>query len=278
MANSTADTPNVSETALAGMRKGDLQDYARGIGLKKIDDLKKPELLAVVKDKVYADAHGGKHRDGSSAGKTGANGKAGKKAESSKSSNQAGDKANSSKSRTKAAGKNTDNPNKGSGNSTADTPNVSETALAGMRKGDLQDYARGIGLKKIDDLKKPELLAVVKDKVYADAHGGKHRDGSSAGKTGADSKRSKKENGNKAGSRRADSNKAGSKTSGRGNSTPDTPNVSETALARMRKGDLQDYARGIGLKKVDDLKKPELLAMVKDKVYADAHGGRHRSR
>ena len=62
MANSTADTPNVSETALAGMRKGDLQDYARGIGLKKVDDLKKPELLAMVKDKVYADAHGGRHR------------------------------------------------------------------------------------------------------------------------------------------------------------------------------------------------------------------------
>jgi hypothetical protein len=265
MANSTADTPNVSETALAGMRKGDLQDYARSIGVKKIDDLKKPELLAVVKDKVYADAHGGKHRDGSSAGKTGANGKA-------------GDKANSSKSRKKAAGKNSDSPNEGSGNSTADTPNVSETALAAMRKGDLQDYARGIGLKKIDDLKKPELLAVVKDKVYADAHDGKHRDGSSAGKTGADSKRSKKENGKKAGSRRAKTDKAGSETSGRRNSTPDTPNVSETALAGMRKGALQDYARGIGLKKVDDLNKPKLLAMVKDKVYADAHGGRHRPR
>jgi hypothetical protein len=94
-----------------------------------------------------------------------------------------------------------------------------------MRKGDLQDYARGVGLKKIDHLKKPELLAFVKDKVYADAHEGKHRDGSSAGKTGADSKRSKKENGKKAGSRRADSNKAGSKT--RAEATPPpTPRTS----------------------------------------------------
>ena len=33
--------------------QGHLQDYARSIGVKKIDDLKKPELLAVVKDKVY---------------------------------------------------------------------------------------------------------------------------------------------------------------------------------------------------------------------------------
>ena len=63
-----------------------------------------------------------------------------------------------------------------------------------------------------------------------------------------------------------------------GNSTPDTPNVSETDLARMRKGELRDYARGIGLNKIDDLKKPELLAQVKDKVYADAHGGKHRPR
>ena len=54
--------------------------------------------------------------------------------------------------------------------------------------------------------------------------------------------------------------------------------VRETELAVMRKGELQDYARGIGLKKIDDLKKPELLAQVKDKVYADAHGGKHRPR
>ena len=170
------------------------------------------------------------------------------------------------------------------GNSTADTPNVSETELAGMRKGELQDYARGIGLKKIDDLKKPELLAQVKDKVYADAHGGKHRDGSSVGNSGGKAKKSKSNNTNPAtrtggkASGKADNRKgAGENTSG-GNSTPDTPNVSETELAGMRKGELQDYARGIGLKKIDDLKKPELLAQVKDKVYADAHGGKHRPR
>ena len=154
-------------------------------------------------------------------------------------------------------------------------------------------YARSIGLKDVDDLKKPELLTVVKDKVYAEVHGGKHRDGSSAGKTRAGSKRSKTKSGTKADSRNGDtrngdtrngdtrngdSRNGDSTTSGGGNSTADTPNVSESALTRMRKGDLQDYARSIGLREIDDLKKPELLAEVKDKVYADAHGGRHRSR
>jgi hypothetical protein len=71
MANATADTRDVSETKLARMKKDELREYARGIGLKNVDDLKKPELLAQVKDRVYADAHGGRHRDGSGTSRNG---------------------------------------------------------------------------------------------------------------------------------------------------------------------------------------------------------------
>jgi hypothetical protein len=45
----------------------------------------------------------------------------------------------------------------------------------------------------------------------------------------------------------------------------------------MKKGELCEYGRGIGLENRDDLKKPELLAQVKDKVYADAHRQRRRA-
>jgi hypothetical protein len=157
-------------------------------------------------------------------------------------------------------------------NATADTPDVSETKLARMKKDELREYARGIGLKNVDDLKKPELLAQVKDKVYADAHGGRRRGGAGTSKNG-------QANGGK-NARGAAAAKDGNGTKGRrgGNSTADTPDVSETKLARMKKDELREYARGIGLKSVDDLKKPQLLAQVKDKVYADAHSGRHRPR
>jgi hypothetical protein len=46
----------------------------------------------------------------------------------------------------------------------------------------------------------------------------------------------------------------------------------------MKKDEVREYAHAIGLKNVDDLKKPELLAQVKEKVYANAHSGRHRRR
>jgi hypothetical protein len=62
MANSTADTPDVSETKLAKMRIKDLREHARERGIAGADDLHKPELLAMVKDWHYARAHGGKHR------------------------------------------------------------------------------------------------------------------------------------------------------------------------------------------------------------------------
>ncbi len=62
MANSTADTPGVSETKLAKMRIKDLREHARERGIEGADDLHKPELLLMVKDWHYARAHGGQHR------------------------------------------------------------------------------------------------------------------------------------------------------------------------------------------------------------------------
>jgi predicted kinase len=60
------------------------------------------------------------------------------------------------------------------------------------------------------------------------------------------------------------------------NGTPDTPDVSETRLARMTIDELREHARTLGIEGADDLHKPELLARVKDHHYAQAHGGRRR--
>lgn len=61
------------------------------------------------------------------------------------------------------------------GNSTADTPGVSETALGEMRVAELREHARSQGITGVDELHKPELLTKVKDHHYAQAHDGAHR-------------------------------------------------------------------------------------------------------
>jgi hypothetical protein len=64
MVNSTPDTPDVSETKLAALKMDELRSHARTLGIDGADELHKPELLAKVKDHHYAQAHGGKHREG----------------------------------------------------------------------------------------------------------------------------------------------------------------------------------------------------------------------
>jgi transcription termination factor Rho len=138
-------------------------------------------------------------------------------------------------------------------NSTADTPEVSETELANMKIDQLREHARKLGIDNADELHQPELLAKVKDHHYAQAHGGRHRDrgdasavSSSAGHVG-------------------------------GNRTADTPEVSETELANMKIDQLREHARKLGIDNADELHQPELLAKVKDHHYAQTHEGRHRS-
>src|SRR5215212_9226811 len=61
MANSTPDTPDVSETKLAALKMDELRAHARKLGIDGAEELHKPELLAKVKDHHYAQAHDGKH-------------------------------------------------------------------------------------------------------------------------------------------------------------------------------------------------------------------------
>src|SRR3954468_12750107 len=125
------------------------------------------------------------------------------------------------------------------GNSTPHTPDVSETKLAALKMDELRAHARKLGIDGADELHKPELLAKVKDYHYAQAHGGKHRDGSAAG----------------------------SPTNGR-------PSAAE--LSSMKLGELREHARKHGIDGADELHKPELLAKVKDHHYAQAHSVKHR--
>jgi hypothetical protein len=95
-------------------------------------------------------------------------------------------------------------------NSTADTPDVSETKLAKMRIKDLREHARERGIDGADDLHKPELLARVKDWHYARVHDGRHRPDAPAG-SGADAGKRKGDDGEKRGTRKEEDARGGKK-------------------------------------------------------------------
>src|SRR5215207_4450893 len=241
MANSTPDTPDVSETKLAALKMDELRAHARKLGIDGADELHKPELLAKVKDYHYAQAHGGKHRDGSGAGSP----TNGRPSASELSSMKLGElrkharklgidgadelhkpellakvkdhHATNSGGRGATAAK----TNRG-GNSTPDTPEVSETKLAALKMDELRSHARKLGIDGADELHKPELLAKVKDHHYAQAHGGKHRPDSGSGSTGGAGGPSpvKEDRG--------------------GHSTPDTQEANKTALGTASTDTPQD--------------------------------------
>src|SRR5918994_626829 len=252
-------SPSASE--LSNMKLGELREHARKLGIDGADELHKPELLAKLKDHHTTDSGG---RRAASAAR------------------------------------------ERSGNSTPDTPDVSETKLAALKMDELRRHARKLGIDGADELHKPELLAKVKDHHYAQAHGGKHRNGSGGG-TGSSPSASElssmklgelREHARKLGIDGADElhkpellakvkdhhttdsggRRASSATRNRsGNSTPDTPDVSETKLAALKMDELRRHARKLGIDGADELHKPELLAKVKDHHYAQAHGGKHRN-
>lgn len=146
-------------------------------------------------------------------------------------------------------------------NRTPDTPGVSESALGKMKIAELREHARKRGIDGAEDLRKPELLARVKDWHHAREHAG-----------GA-----KKTSGTKNGGGARSAGRTGTgKNSARGNTTADTPGVSEAALSRMKVGELRAHARERGIDGADELRKPELLVAVKDWHYAQEHGGRRR--
>ncbi|WP_199512704.1 hypothetical protein [Nucisporomicrobium flavum] len=115
-----------------------------------------------------------------------------------------------------ATSKNTKKPTKG--NDTPNTPEVSESAIARMKVGELRRELQGRGVKGTAELKKPEL---VKKLVKLET--------------------------------------AGAKKSGSRNDTPNTPEVSESAIARMKVGELRRELRARGVKGTAELKKPELV-------------------
>ena len=220
------------------MKLGELREHARKLGIDGADELHKPELLAKVKDHHYAQAHGGKHRDGSGGGSS----TDGRPSASELSSMKLGELREHARKHGIDGADELHKPEllaKVKDHHAADSQ-PSATELSNMKLGELREHARKLGIDGADELHKPELLAKVKDYHYA------------------------------AGARR----EAPRRGPAAGSSTPAARSASE--LSSMKLGELREHARKLGIDGADELHKPELLAKVKDHHYAQAHGGKHR--
>jgi hypothetical protein len=119
-----------------------------------------------------------------------------------------------------AAPKTAKNPT--SRNDTPNTPEVSESKIARLKVDELRRRLKNRGVKGTADLKKPEL---VKKLVKAEVQ----------------------------------SAKGGRKNPTSRNDTPNTPEVSESKIARMKASELRTKLARRGVKDTADMKKPELV-------------------
>ncbi|MEU8815791.1 hypothetical protein [Actinoplanes sp. NPDC048796] len=106
-------------------------------------------------------------------------------------------------------------------NETPNTPDVSESKIARMKAADLRRELKNRGVKNTDDLKKPELVKKMVKAARRDA--------------------------------------AGKNPTSR-NDTPNTPDVNESEIARLKVPELRARLSARGVKGTGDLKKPELVA------------------
>jgi hypothetical protein len=142
-------------------------------------------------------------------------------------------------------------------NDTPNTPQVRESAIAKMKVDELRRKLRAHGVEKTAELKKPELVKKL-IKAETAATTGKRSGAKKSTKTSTKT-----------------SAKASAKNPTARNDTPNTPDVSESAIAAMKADDLRRRLRAHGVKGTADLKKAELVKRLTEiETTAAKKGGR----
>jgi hypothetical protein len=129
-------------------------------------------------------------------------------------------------------------------NETPNTPEVSESKIARMKASELRTRLARRGVKGTDEMKKPELI---KKFIKAESKSAKTAQTAQTAKTA------------KTGTADGRSAKDGRKKTASGNQTPNTPEVSESKIARMKASELRTRLARRGVKGTADMKKPELI-------------------
>ncbi|WNM42799.1 hypothetical protein RMN56_16265 [Micromonospora halotolerans] len=146
------------------------------------------------------------------------------------------------------------------GNQTPDTPDINESEIARLTVDQLRGRLRRRGVTGTAGMRKPELVDALIQALRDGRTTTRSRGGSGSG-------RDRSSSGSGPGRRgTAGRSGAGSAPRGRGNGgeqpgnqTPDTPDVNESEIARLKVDQLRDRLRRRGVTGTADMRKPELV-------------------
>ncbi|MEV1144862.1 hypothetical protein [Micromonospora sp. NPDC049799] len=137
------------------------------------------------------------------------------------------------------------------GNQTPNTPNVNESEIARLKVDQLRDRLRRRGITGTADMRKDELVDAL---IKALREGRRTTRSRNSSGTGPQSGRGSRSQG---GSRSGSGERPG-------NQTPNTPNVNESEIARLKVDQLRDRLRRRGITGTADMRKDELVdALIK---------------
>ncbi|MFG3599069.1 hypothetical protein [Micromonospora chersina] len=144
------------------------------------------------------------------------------------------------------------------GNQTPNTPDINESEIARLKVDQLRDRLRRRGVTGTADMRKPDLVDALIQALREGRKTTRSRGGSGSGRDRASSASGP--------GRRGTGGRPGTAPRGRGNGgeqpgnqTPNTPDINESEIARLRVDQLRDRLRRRGVPGTADMRKPDLV-------------------
>ncbi|MCP3784338.1 hypothetical protein NLX85_13265, partial [Micromonospora sp. A3M-1-15] len=143
------------------------------------------------------------------------------------------------------------------GNQTPNTPDINESEIARLKVDQLRDRLRRRGVTGTADMRKPDLVDALVQALREGRKTTRSRGGSGSGRDRASSASGP--------GRRGTGGRPGTAPRGRGNGgeqpgnqTPNTPDINESEIARLKVDQLRDRLRRRGVTGTADMRKPDL--------------------
>ncbi|WP_433283319.1 hypothetical protein [Micromonospora sp. CA-244673] len=146
------------------------------------------------------------------------------------------------------------------GNQTPNTPDINESEIARLKVDQLRDRLRRRGVTGTADMRKPELVDALIQALREGRKTTRSRAGSGSGRDRASSTSGpgRRGTGGRSGAGSAPRSR-GKGAEQPGNQTPDTPEVNESEIARLKVDQLRDRLRRRGVTGTAGMRKPELV-------------------
>jgi hypothetical protein len=169
--NQSANTPDLRETELRGMKMQQLIELAEQEGIPEIDHMRRDDLIRAIsaRHREGQTVGGGGQGQGQTAGGGQRQGDGEGQARDGGQGQTAGQQAGGGQSQTagQQAGGGQSQATEGKfmpGNQSANTPDLSETELRGMQMPQLQEIARQEGIQGVDQMRRDDLIKEISNR------------------------------------------------------------------------------------------------------------------